>query len=34
MINPDYSGNMQNFRIELLQGVSPIVLESIDFLGD
>lgn len=34
IVTPSFSGLMQGFRIELMQGVTPIVLESIDFDGN
>ena len=34
MINPDFSGFLNGFTIEVLDGDSSIVLEKVDFPGN
>lgn len=34
MKNPSFSGLMQGFTIEILQGTSTVVLEKVDFAGN
>lgn len=34
MVNPNFSGIMQGFKIEILEGSSSVVLESVAFPGN
>ncbi len=34
MVNPLYSGTFSGFKIEVMDGDSPIILEKVEFLGN